>query len=1274
MGFTPGSSSGDSAGQLSDAVQLVDPTGPQTLFTKIGDVKKLDLRFVLGKAFTVNTQRAIAWLEALYPLLSEQGLLDGQYFTIPFADGERKVVTVRGDRKQGELQSERLYLSDAVAILAALAKRLHDLPDVDASLKSSLSGFGDTLADSPNVLEWIQGYDKLDKTAFENGFFAENALAAKYHEIQKLIELLLEVFGAYLGANERPPAGYITQEKLTQYLRDAIFADAIFEYLQKSDKFRTLLSVTDALQQNSQVSIQESAETLQRRVTNNQELVRGVINKLLSESNSTIDALIEEFYEEFSPTLYPQLLVDPPRLIWELLDENQKFTLYYKDDDKENQLFSSQAFENALKQFTQHFGENFEKDLEENLLRPAQTVVAAPAVTIDDSADSGDTGLPNEEVFDIYRKNNVLSREQLQYEAAWISSDALLQLFGIHGLNEAGVYGIDPQLYGDIRSEVYALLSTYSVDQINKLFASDSNRMRAVALLIKRLQSNPAISLRIDQVYTHFKLGISISDATAKRSSTAVQAQIAKLLQDEALATSPALNINLQNTVDSLIFNYGLNELLPEEQRVNRKDAVWFVEHLDDKMLLAIFFAGESLAAFQRLPSGEQRAIIEKLKNILSGFIVSRAREMALRAQTADVGKGLLNEGNGVGDEDANAIGAGNITHFTTGHAFSSVREDLGADGKGMDRAIQLHMGADSGFIQRLNDAARLFKPAWDALDIEDQKRIYAFLNLALPPASLGKLPFTIEFMFLTAAQINALRRAQDMSNAASLREESEYATTYYEATEFAQLVPSAVSESIGMMQALDEDEGVAPEEAGASGGEAPGAGTAGPGPAGGVGDSPIPGVRGVKHGPRKESLFNRLREKLKKTKSKKASKVVSNTLAKSFKKFAAEAAKQLTQWIGNIVPGLGTALAAAGGILQFLWKHREKVLGALAGMAIAFIRSLFSLPGLLGFGVGFGAGAAFGPIGAAVGGPMGAMLGSSAFQTATTTGATTTGLSQQGAATTGLGQSATSATGSAAAATTTAETSVLANLAANILSPAAIGVIAPGALIMMSLFSTLYIIFTIQGSFLVRTPSLVGFYTNFPPGGPPLEGCFAQGIAGFSFPDNVRPDRVISTAWTEGDWNTFTGAWNAEASTNACFVKRVCGTGTPVTIFRLPGSAYGGWAPSGLNGTALGLYDLAFLGGGSSEYTVIHELGHIIDYRNPGLRADFIAKTGLGASSGNCLNYEFGCADAEAFAQAVVLGLIWDKYKFGGTTSYNFPQIAPKAYEWVVQNIYSCQ
>lgn len=195
--------------------------------------------------------------------------------------------------------------------------------------------------------------------------------------------------------------------------------------------------------------------------------------------------------------------------------------------------------------------------------------------------------------------------------------------------------------------------------------------------------------------------------------------------------------------------------------------------------------------------------------------------------------------------------------------------------------------------------------------------------------------------------------------------------------------------------------------------------------------------------------------------------------------------------------------------------------------------------------------------------------------------------------------------------------------------------------------------------------------------------GCFEFAPAGPTpYKYYLEPrigETVVSIEWSEAEKQTIGEAFARRVGQSDRYLSLLCNRG-PINLYRLPdgGKTYGGWA---MGSSAIGLYDYGLKAGGSlsvdiTEYTLVHESGHLIDYRNAGLRSDFLNSTGYGGCFTYPVRYEddFGqltCPAGEPFAEGIVL--------FANHSTYNYTSYPegvsdiknPIIYNWFRDNIY---
>jgi len=180
---------------------------------------------------------------------------------------------------------------------------------------------------------------------------------------------------------------------------------------------------------------------------------------------------------------------------------------------------------------------------------------------------------------------------------------------------------------------------------------------------------------------------------------------------------------------------------------------------------------------------------------------------------------------------------------------------------------------------------------------------------------------------------------------------------------------------------------------------------------------------------------------------------------------------------------------------------------------------------------------------------------------------------------------------------------------------------------------------------------------------GNPQVGCFVPGESGEAFITNFGT--IYSMSWNDknsaSDFNKILSAYSNTVGANEQFTNLLCAKG-PITLYRLdknPNNYYG-WA---MGYSKIGFYADTFNNVVGTEYTLVHELGHIIDYRNAGLRASFT--TLLPKNLYACFDYPGStCSDGEAFPEAIARYAT--NYK-----NYNLKQKHPKVHTWLKNNIF---
>lgn len=180
---------------------------------------------------------------------------------------------------------------------------------------------------------------------------------------------------------------------------------------------------------------------------------------------------------------------------------------------------------------------------------------------------------------------------------------------------------------------------------------------------------------------------------------------------------------------------------------------------------------------------------------------------------------------------------------------------------------------------------------------------------------------------------------------------------------------------------------------------------------------------------------------------------------------------------------------------------------------------------------------------------------------------------------------------------------------------------------------------------------------------GEPDVGCFIFGAGGKRF--DYSGGSAVSQNWTVAEQQKMIQAYVRHVGSNPRFTSLVCANG-PVTLYRLGSSNWYGWT---MSNSEIGFYSGTFSSNLATELTLIHELGHIIDFRNAGLRQQFVQL--LPPDLHGCYTYPSaarcrtaGTGDIEVFAEGVMQYVL--NYQ-----NYNLKTKHPQEYQWFKTNIY---
>ncbi|MDH5533665.1 MAG: hypothetical protein OEX81_04535 [Candidatus Pacebacteria bacterium] len=213
-----------------------------------------------------------------------------------------------------------------------------------------------------------------------------------------------------------------------------------------------------------------------------------------------------------------------------------------------------------------------------------------------------------------------------------------------------------------------------------------------------------------------------------------------------------------------------------------------------------------------------------------------------------------------------------------------------------------------------------------------------------------------------------------------------------------------------------------------------------------------------------------------------------------------------------------------------------------------------------------------------------------------------------------------------------------------------------------IALNNTFVLDFSVEDNGEIVTDSISGSATVLI--GDPELGCFVFGDSGQTV-NAINID--TSEEITDSDKSYIINAYQRILN-NTTFMRLLCSDG-PITIYKLGSDQIGGYS---VDSNTVALYDFNRWSGKQAvvDYTLIHEFGHTISKRNPGLQNDFQANWGGSCFTYN-LEYSYGtCYISEAFPEALVLYEIHSYYNFSSGL-YDFPSINPREYQWIETNIY---
>jgi murein DD-endopeptidase MepM/ murein hydrolase activator NlpD len=403
--------------------------------------------------------------------------------------------------------------------------------------------------------------------------------------------------------------------------------------------------------------------------------------------------------------------------------------------------------------------------------RPSGAVVVPPEViTGVVTQQTGKTELDSDSL-------NKLSTEEvrkLQYEAAWLYNHSVYNLFTAHGLTEQDINQVSPDFLTTLRADIFDHLSKMSPAEVKKLFASPSARQRVINEFQQKFASDSQKKTLITEVFTNLQNSPKYQDLSESQqkalletgqtfgskaivdSTTTLELSLKNIINTD----SPVLNKNVQNTVDTLIIQYGINQEFyaqdPETGEViayqsgSSKDAIWFIENIPINRLAMIF----------DLPAGiklDDDAVVAKLRNILVAYANQRASELAMHIQDIALKNGLVQ----LSDDEAKKLLTDDETftrHFNTIQDFRNLVKKSGGETVTGAMEEKRH----SNRKKTVREQFKHFVPVWETLTGAEQKIIYQQLNIPVPAnfdPGVQKLEFIAEFVFYDISKLKSIRK-----------------------------------------------------------------------------------------------------------------------------------------------------------------------------------------------------------------------------------------------------------------------------------------------------------------------------------------------------------------------------------------------------------------------------------------------------------------------------------------------------------------------------------
>lgn len=368
----------------------------------------------------------------------------------------------------------------------------------------------------------------------------------------------------------------------------------------------------------------------------------------------------------------------------------------------------------------------------------------------------------------------------LQYESAWIYNRAVYELFTVHGIDRSD---IDPVLLNKLQADVFNFTAGMDPDSLNMLFGSDSKRQKALLEFYTKFRGDNNRLLadfvsdftqtdRFRNLSPEQKNGFSLKLNELISLDIKIQSPsdlLNKSLKENLKIDSPVLNQNIQNTVDALIIQYGVNQTfyaldptsgqIVEYQSGTSHDFNWFIDNVPPERLSLIF----------NLPQGvvlDQESLI-LLRHVLKEYAQNRSADLSLHIKNTSLRKGLI----GITEEEAEKLKAGDEAAFARHLDFTANFRNAVKENGGETVAGGLEEKRGSNRKEVIQQQYKTFYPLWNQLSGVEQAEVYLKFGIPIPANLLKngkpdkkqlevhKLVFIPEFIFFNPAELDLINK-----------------------------------------------------------------------------------------------------------------------------------------------------------------------------------------------------------------------------------------------------------------------------------------------------------------------------------------------------------------------------------------------------------------------------------------------------------------------------------------------------------------------------------